>query len=291
MGQKIIFLKGLPASGKTSWAIEKCREDIDLIRLNKDDLRKEFGNPSWSREFEDKVVAAQRSRGISLLNLKHSLIIDDCNFSENHKKFWHELSIKLGIEFEEKYFNVDVEECIKRDKTRENSIGEAEIRRMYNTYVRPNSLHSDIRYMLEQDPTLPSCIICDLDGTLAIHNGRNPYDDSKIFTDKLNKNVKRILDTYDFIGYTIIYLSGRNESARMNTENWLRNNYCTYEKSKLLMRPDQDFRPDEIVKREIYERKIKDKFFVEFVLDDRDKVVRMWREIGLLCLQVYYGDF
>ena len=57
------------------------------------------------------------------------------------------------------------------------------------------------------------------------------------------------------------------------------------------MRKEGDFRRDSIVKQEIYEQHIKDKYVVEFVLDDRDLVVSKWRELGLKCLQVQPGAF
>jgi len=57
------------------------------------------------------------------------------------------------------------------------------------------------------------------------------------------------------------------------------------------MRSQGDTRPDEIVKREIYEEHIKPLYNVDFVLDDRNKVVKMWRSLGLKVLQVAEGNF
>ena len=58
------------------------------------------------------------------------------------------------------------------------------------------------------------------------------------------------------------------------------------------MRDGADLRKDSIVKREFYDNEIRDQYFVEFVLDDRNQVVDMWRkDLGLTCLQVNYGDF
>ena len=59
----------------------------------------------------------------------------------------------------------------------------------------------------------------------------------------------------------------------------------------ILMRKQGDFRPDEEVKLEIYYNEIEPRYNVIAVFDDRDKVVKMWRENGLMCCQVYYGDF
>ena len=59
----------------------------------------------------------------------------------------------------------------------------------------------------------------------------------------------------------------------------------------LLMRKDNDDRKDSIVKKEIYDNEILGKYNVLFVLDDRDQVVKLWRSLGLVCLQVANGDF
>jgi hypothetical protein len=57
------------------------------------------------------------------------------------------------------------------------------------------------------------------------------------------------------------------------------------------MRKRNDFRKDFEVKREIYEAQIANRFDVLCVFDDRQQVVDMWREVGLVCLQVAAGDF
>jgi hypothetical protein len=59
----------------------------------------------------------------------------------------------------------------------------------------------------------------------------------------------------------------------------------------LLMRPSGDSRPDSVVKRELYERYVAPRHTVTAVLDDRNAVVRMWRDLGLTVLQVADGDF
>ena len=111
--QKIIFLKGLPASGKSTWAKQYCMENLFVVRINKDDIREQLGNPPWSKAFENKVLEIQRQRGIDALAQGNSLIVDDTNFADKHKIFWQDIAKKLLVGFEEKYFDVSVEECIK----------------------------------------------------------------------------------------------------------------------------------------------------------------------------------
>ena len=143
----------------------------------------------------------------------------------------------------------------------------------------------------EIDNHLPDCIIVDIDGTLALANNRNPYDANASINDILNTPVFKIIELFFYLeGLEIILITGRQESDREITKTFLNKNKVSYD--KLLMRKTGDFRQDSIVKKELYEEHIKDKFNVLFILDDRNQVVDMWRkELGLPCFQVYYGDF
>lgn len=137
-----------------------------------------------------------------------------------------------------------------------------------------------------------NAIICDLDGTLALLGERSPYDASRALEDSLNFPVSNILEVYthqNLYSVDVILISGREDKHRSQTEEWLKKHQIVYK--QLFLRPTGDRRPDTVVKKEIYEREIKDKYDVLFVLEDRDKVVRMWRDEGLACLQVAYGDF
>ena len=86
-------------------------------------------------------------------------------------------------------------------------------------------------------------------------------------------------------------MTGRMEQARRQTELWLDAN-VDFTPVALLMRADDDYRPDSIVKRELYETHVKDKYDIIGVIDDRASVVRMWREeLGLTVLDVAGNDF
>lgn len=136
MNQKIIFCKGLPASGKSSWSKSYIIEHSEFIRLNKDDIREFFGNPPFSSSFEKSVLNVQKTLGETAVKLGKSLIIDDTNFAEKHYMYWSSLARDNSYEFEIKFFDVPVEECIRRDKEREKSVGEMVIRSMYNKYLK-----------------------------------------------------------------------------------------------------------------------------------------------------------
>lgn len=138
----------------------------------------------------------------------------------------------------------------------------------------------------------PRAVIVDLDGTLAVRGERPPYYETNeaVLTDTLNRNVALLVDALHLAGYKIVYTSGRRERCRAGTEEWLAR-YFRFRPEGLYMRADGDTRDDAIVKRDMYETWIKPDLDVVLVLDDRDKVVAMWREIGLTCLQVAPGNF
>lgn len=160
----------------------------------------------------------------------------------------------------------------------------------------------DNRFISTQDSTLPKCIIVDIDGTLALINGRSPYDDTLIHSDKPNTYVVDLvrrfrllynlenMEPFEEKVNEIILMSGRVEKCRLQTEQWLDSQNITYD--QLYMRKTGDYRQDAIVKKELYEQHIKNNYYVEAWFDDRDQVVKMVREeLGLLCCQVYYGNF
>lgn len=147
-------------------------------------------------------------------------------------------------------------------------------------------------------------IICDLDGTLAHLNGRDPYDASDCRNDGLNTVVANILYYYRSLGANsspldstapiIIFCSGRFDTYRQHTVDWLEKHQISY--NYLFMRKAKDKRMDAIIKQEILFEKIYGELGIEFkdiefVMDDRNQVVDMWRGHDLTCLQVAPGDF
>ena len=84
-------------------------------------------------------------------------------------------------------------------------------------------------------------------------------------------------------GYEILLASGRSDEYREFTERWLLENHIPYD--KLWMRRDGDYRQDAIIKQEIYDYNIKGQYDACFVVDDRKRVVDVWRKNGLVCLQ------
>ena len=141
------------------------------------------------------------------------------------------------------------------------------------------------------------CIIIDIDGTLAnvehrrkdlLNNNNWTVFNSKVDLDKVNLWCREIVDAFKE-KYHIILLTGRSEELCKATLNWLKDNNIFY--SEIFFRKEGDYRDDVIIKKEIYKHCIESAYFPLFIVDDRSKVVKMWRELGLVCLQCDYGEF
>lgn len=135
------------------------------------------------------------------------------------------------------------------------------------------------------------CIICDMDGTLAHMNGRSPFDDKRSHQDMPNSPVVATVNGMR-IAYPelkIVIVSGRHEESRQATAEFLQD--YSIEFDALFMREDGDYRGDDIIKEEIYKNNIEPEYDVFYVVDDRSRVITMWRELGLKVFQVAEGNF
>ena len=279
---KVLMLKGLPASGKSTYAKELVAKDHNWVRVNKDDLRAMMNGGVFSGKLEKQIVRIERKLAEDALKIGKSVVIDDTNFNPDHEEYFRRLAKMYMEEFEVKFFDTPLEVCIERDNKRANGVGETVIRKMYNQYLKPQPA------VYERDETLPKAIICDIDGTLAHMKDRSPYDWSRVGEDDVDPIIKNLLKVLKE-KYAIILVSGRDECCISETKQWLKDNNIQYD--HLLMRRNGDSIPDAIIKMALFESYIRSKYDVEFVLDDRNQVVKMWRSLGLKCLQVQEGDF
>lgn len=140
INQKIILCQGLPASGKSTWAIQHCTDNPEFVRVNRDDIRAFFGDLKWSGKFEKDVIDIQRLIANTALRQGKSVIVDDTNFNSRVKEYWKELAKCYDIEFEIEVFDTPVEVCIERDLKREKPVGMHVILNMYNTYLNKEKL-------------------------------------------------------------------------------------------------------------------------------------------------------
>ena len=289
---KILVLQGPPASAKTTWAREFIKGKTDWVIVNRDSLREGRGD-YWIPSQEEYISDLEEFSIRAAIKRGYNVIIDATNLNPKTQEKWKKIAKETGSSIEFKEFYIPFKEALERDSKRERSVGEKILKRFYEKYYPDKYAEEckDNRYILEQDKTLPKCVICDLDGTLCLHQGRNPYDLSKVSEDKPNDSLVDLLRILSG-SVDIIFFSGREgtEQCRQDTAKWLNDNVgIPYQ---LYMRKEKDYRPDEVIKKELFEELIINKYYCIAVFDDRDRVIKMEREdLGLLTCQVYYGDF
>jgi len=281
---KIIICKGLPASGKSTWASAFVEQNGDWKRVNKDDLRSMVQGGAWSGKMERQILKTRDTLIRQWLGEGFNVIVDDTNLNPKHEDRIREIGKEFGSSVEVKWFHIDVDVAIERDLKRNRSVGERVIRKMFNDWIRPTPTP------MIQDTSLERAIIVDIDGTVAKMDGRGAFDWDRVGEDKPNSPIIDIVQRFATT-HTIIFMSGRDSVCREQTLVWLKDN-VRLTHFHLFMRPEGDNRKDSIVKRELFDTHVRDKFHIDFVLDDRNQVVDMWRnDLGLTCLQVDWGDF
>lgn len=304
---KMILTRGVPASGKSTWAKAWVEEDpINRVRVNRDNLRWTLGvkggvGDQWQ---EEEVTHWQNQMIVRYLSQGKDVVVDNTNLRARHVKELMKLAQKWGAEVEFKDFPIIYEEAYKRDIVRslqgERSVGKDVLKMFFDKFVGKNgSLPPIPEIAIDFGPVFrpyvepkvgQHVIIVDIDGTLAHMNGRSPYDGSLVHTDTFDHIIGWIASDWRFTrGAQVFVLSGRDAKYRQVTEEWLRANEFEYD--RLYMRPEGDTRNDAVVKDELFEKHIAGSYIVDFILDDRNRVVEMWRAKGLRVLQVADGDF
>lgn len=303
---KIIFTKGMQASGKSTWAKNFIEQNPNYKRVCRDDLRHMVSNYTFNKENEKLITHIERSTIQDILMAGYNLVIDKMNLNqkdfENDKQFIiggcdlynageKDENKKLVPEFEVKEFPVTLEEAVKRDSKRDFKIGKDVLMKTWEKYKDElNAMLAKVNTVkIPYDPNLKNCVVCDVDGTLAIRGPRNPYDFKRIMEDELNKPVADLLAMLHNNNVVFI-VSGRDDNCMDDTIGWLAKHGIAF--NYILMRKTGDRRKDSIVKRELFEAHIKGKFNCTYWIDDRRQVIDMVRdELGLTCLDVAGHEF
>jgi len=151
---------------------------------------------------------------------------------------------------------------------------------------------------------MKNTIIFDLDGTLALidkrrevstkPNGRLDwgkfFNSTNIKLDEPNLPVIKMAQLFSEQGFNIVILSGRSNKTETATRSWLSKNKVPF--NKLIMRNSETnhFTPDWVLKKNMLDENL-DINDIFLVVDDRDRVVKLWRSLGLTTFQVAEGNF
>jgi predicted kinase len=316
---ELLILSGLPASGKSTYRKEWLAEDPNRTYINYDELRIELYGEGWkwNRAEENQMKDVAFRRAIEALKAGKSVCIDNTNLSTNVRARWASIGKTHGATVIEQEFDTPVDECVRRDAARTSRVGRAVIERMALFYG-----------FIDWNDYVDDFVIVDIDGTIADCSHRLHYiqpkmnhtvdcselgqekfwtkeshprcpecnarwhKDWKGFFSKVSgdKPIEPIIDLVRAMGdyYNIIFITGRDTSIGLETEEWLKEHFDSFYRF-LFMRQSGDNKPDFEMKKEILDHLPKER--IRYVLEDRERVVEMYRKEGLTVLQVAKGSY
>ena len=301
--RQIILTRGIPGSGKSTWAKAWVAESPETrIRLNWDDMRNMMG-PYWvpSREPINKAMMWCAVNTAAYCDKPYDIVIDNMNLNpkgwkeveewiETYNASHHAKSLNLCYVLYFKDFFIPVDECIRRDAMRSNPIGEKtikEIWRKYKHFIQTTSVTNYVENLLPKDPSKPDCVVIDMDSTMCFNtNGRPWYGKGSteaMIDDIPNEGVVNLIKAQN---YPVVVCTGRNQDQLGVTEQWL-NKHGIYPEM-MFFRANNDFRTGVEVKSELMDEILKI-YNVVAVFEDCEPIVTKFREMGLTVLQPNKG--
>lgn len=299
-------MQGIQGSGKSTWAKNWVAEDpTHRVRWNNDDLRNMFG-PYWVPEREKThVLDSIKYTFISkYIEAGYDIVIDDMNLNPTTVTIINQIveecnnKFKTNYTVEKHFMATSIEDCIERDSRRTNPIGKDVIQNTYKKYRSYIAAESTKQYLATRDnvrynPDLPDCVLVDLDGVMAFNvSGRSFWGKEAakyIKDDAYDPCMVNLVNLLSETKCNIIFLTGRPnaDGIKEATIRWLDSLVAEY---TLLMRKENDYSPAPECKKNLYNEYIKNKFNVLAVFEDQTKNVKMWRDLGILCLQTNEGN-
>lgn len=299
---KLTITRGLPGSGKSTWARDWVAADpATRVRVNRDAMRKmlHFDQRKATHLTEQIITKAGADLVRTYLRAGQDVVVDDTNLRQRHARAWATIAHVTGADFEVKDFTgIPLETCLERNQQRpkEARVPEQVIRTMHVKFLAAGPLPeptADVQAAEEWEPWTPTpglrdAYLVDIDGTVALCGDRDIYDGSKAHLDAVNENVATIIRKLSY-SHPMIYMSGRSEEYREVTEGWLHDHDLLAD--HVYMRAAGDKRKDSTVKHELFNEHVRGRYNIAGVFDDRNQVVEMWRAIGLTVFQVADGNF
>jgi predicted kinase len=301
MSQVLKIHRGLPASGKSTEAIRwVAQKPLERARVNRDDIRfSNFGAYVLPPELESTVTKIEHSTIDLLLGAGKSVVVDNQNLRAKYLKAYLELAAKHNVPVIHQDFPIELNEALRRNAARDRKVPEEVIRKLHGSFIRKGAFpafptleefgaSNFLPYTPDEDK--PKAILLDVDGTAMKMGDRGPFEWHNVLKDAVNAPVIEAVKAFQLAGIKIIVMSGRDIVSKNDTILQLEDAGVVIE--DIFMRPEGDSRKDTIIKGELFDTHVRENYNILFALDDRDSVVRFYRdELGLTVFQVDYGDF
>ena len=301
--QELKLTRGIPASGKSTYAIQWVTEDPEnRARVNRDDIRWELFqeyHPTPTKRLNIKqkeamVTEVEHNRINEYLAAGKSVVADNTHLNPKAFKTYSALASANGVRLTHKDFPIEIDEALRRNAARDKKVPEEVIRRMYKNYLSPSGEF----HLFPGDYTVKSfvkpnerrhAIIFDMDGTLADvssirHFVRGKFRNfdafhrSSLWVPPHDSVLEMAFDTHK-AGMKIVIVTARSGLYREVTQAWLDKYNVPYD--NIYMRPEGDSRKDSIVKAEILKSILEDYDIVHCV-DDNPNVAQVWKDAGII---------
>lgn len=287
----LTLLVGPPGSGKSTLA-----NKLALTRVSQDDQGRD-----GHIEVFNKAITENKD-----------IIIDRMGFVKNQRERYLKPAKEAGYSTEIIVLHESYQTCKERMANRtghptikDETAANQALNMFFSKYERVEDSEADKVTRIWPEGDKPSAIICDLDGTLCNCEHRRHHVNPNVKPEGFKKNWKAffagipddtinswcddIIMAFAARNISTVFCSGRDDNQRKMTLEWLAR-HC-YAHFPLYMRNRQDSRQDSIVKEIILDFELLTRYKPYFMIDDRSKVVQMWRRRGFVCLQCDNGDF
>ena len=140
---KVILTRGIQGSGKSTWAKKWVLEKpTSRVRINMDDIRCMLGK-YWVPSRENLVKEIYRSSVKAAIKMGYDIVIDNMNLSKSSSDYIKTiLPGSYTLEYKD-FLDTPLSECIRRDKARENPVGEEVIRSTFMKYKNQYPLNEN----------------------------------------------------------------------------------------------------------------------------------------------------
>jgi predicted kinase len=297
------LVRGLPASGKTTWAraLVASRRPGSILRVNRDDLRRSMADPAYSSPVdavERRISAAEWRLVRSTLLDGLDVVIDATNLRAGVARRWLALAEACGATWHVEDVVADLEECVRRDAARPGPerVGEETLRDLHARFLdpvtgRPAPLAPPPRLgsaggaPYRPVPGTPLAVLVVVEGALTEREPADPDHPEDVPV----AAAVTVLTALAAAGHRVVALSARPEEERTAVASWLVR-HVPVPLEALLLRPPGTRRGEAAVALGLFDDHVRDRYTVAAVLEGRPRRAAPWRAVGLTVLGLAEGE-